>query len=706
MKTLFRIILSIIIGLIFLNPLYSQLALNSNPINYLVQNVLVGGGVTVSNISYTGAPAAVAEFFNGATTNIGLNRGIVITSGLAVNCVGPNSSGSKGTNNGFGSDPQLAALVPGYTVYDAAVIKFDFVPFGDTVRFRYVFGSDEYPEYSGSNFNDVFGFFISGPNPTGGNYVFHNMAIIPGTVNTPVTINNVNNGTTNSGPCMNCAYYVNNIGGTTIEYDGFTTVLTAWAKVVPCQTYQFKIAIGDAGDGIYDSGVFLEEGSFSSNVITVSTGYTLATAPKIAIEGCNAATVTLTLPKALTTNHWVKIDSIYGTATNGVDFPTIPDSVLFTPGQKIKTLTIMPNADGIVEGIEFLKLRIHTNVCQTDTFVFPIFDYSPIKTTSSNDTMVCDGTASIWVKPTGGAPPYIYNWTPPIGLSATNIPNPDAKPPNTTEYFVSISDSTTCPGAIDSVLVTVKPAPSISFMPNILSGCEPLTVAFTDITSPAVATWLWDFGDGTTSNQQNPSHTFSKGTFTIKLGITTKDGCTGSLTFNNLITAFAKPLPYFDANPPVTNIDNPLIKFNNKTLFGSTWLWEFGDGETDTVKHAEHIFKEGVWNVCLTATSDKGCVDKICREVMVIVDKVEIPNVITPNSDGKNDKFHVINLEKIPEKQLVIFNRWGKQVYESNNYQNDWDAAGLADGVYYYILKIKTYFKELEYNGIVTVFRN
>ena len=103
-------------------------------------------------------------------------------------------------------------------------------------------------------YNDVFGFFVSGPNPAGGNYTNYNVARIPGTA-VPVTIDNVNSGSYSS-------YYVNNGTGLTVVYDGFTTVLTAWCLVTPCNQYHIKIAIGDAGDGAYDSGVFLEENSF------------------------------------------------------------------------------------------------------------------------------------------------------------------------------------------------------------------------------------------------------------------------------------------------------------------------------------------------------------------------------------------------------------------------------------------------------------
>jgi gliding motility-associated-like protein len=91
---------------------------------------------------------------------------------------------------------------------------------------------------------------------------------------------------------------------------------------------------------------------------------------------------------------------------------------------------------------------------------------------------------------------------------------------------------------------------------------------------------------------------------------------------------------------------------------------------------------------------------------MVIVDELDIPNVITPNGDGYNDKFVIDNIDKLVSSQLIIYNRWGKKVYESNNYQNDWDGDNLSDGVYYYVLKYETYIESLELSGSVTIMRD
>ena len=87
----------------------------------------------------------------------------------------------------------------------------------------------------------------------------------------------------------------------------------------------------------------------------------------------------------------------------------------------------------------------------------------------------------------------------------------------------------------------------------------------------------------------------------------------------------------------------------------------------------------------------------------MIIDEIEIPNIITPNGDGKNDVFYIKNIDKLEWSNLIIYNRWGKKVYETDNYKNDWDGNGAADGVYYYILNYKTYFRSDKAHGTVTI---
>lgn len=211
-------------------------------------NTIVGEGITVTpgSINYTGGDGAAAFFDDGMSSGIGIESGIILTTGQSSNAVGPNNAGNTGSPNGGGGDADLASLVPGFNVNDASVLEFDFESEGGDLFFDFVFASEEYNEYVNSNFNDVFGFFLDG----------ENIALIPGT-ETPVAIDNVNLG-------VNSQFYNNNDDGSfDLEYDGFTDVLTAQALDLSPGTHTIKLAVGDAGDSSFDSAVFIGANSFA-----------------------------------------------------------------------------------------------------------------------------------------------------------------------------------------------------------------------------------------------------------------------------------------------------------------------------------------------------------------------------------------------------------------------------------------------------------
>jgi hypothetical protein len=190
-----------------------------------------------------------------------MSDGIILTTGRIDTIPSINDSAYKfsSTSNSQPGDAFLDSSSP-YPSYDAAVLEFDLIPVGNILEFQYVFGSEEYPEYVGMSFNDIFEFLISGSNPVGGIYANENIAKIPGTA-LPVCINNVNSTSYSS-------YFVDNGSGTTIVFDGLTTVLVAQAAVIPGLTYHLKMVIADVGDGVFDSGIFLKAQSMKSYTIT------------------------------------------------------------------------------------------------------------------------------------------------------------------------------------------------------------------------------------------------------------------------------------------------------------------------------------------------------------------------------------------------------------------------------------------------------
>ena len=161
------------------------------------------------------------------------------------------------TVNGTNGDPDIDLLTAPFPSNDACILDFDIVVTGDTLKFNYVFSSEEYTSFVCNGFNDAFGFFITGPNPSGAAYANENIALIPGTT-TPVSINTVNDGTPNGtdAGCISTNVGFYNFGVTGVTFDGNTVVLQAFALTTPCPSYHFKLAVADGGDSSLDSGVF------------------------------------------------------------------------------------------------------------------------------------------------------------------------------------------------------------------------------------------------------------------------------------------------------------------------------------------------------------------------------------------------------------------------------------------------------------------
>lgn len=248
MKSL-KFYLAVLVVMLFVVTRAYTLTVNSvTGASDLVNTIIDPATVTVSNISFTGTLDAVGIFSDGLSSGLGIDRGIILTTGSAAGAVGPNNEEDYSVDNGLSGDSDLDTLVDPYVTYDATVLEFDFETITSDLYFNFVFASEEYEEYVGSEFNDVFAFYVDGIN----------IALVPGTSD-PITVNTINQGT-------NSAYFVSNLSGTyDIQYDGFTKVLVASLLGLSPGTHHMKIAIADTSDHIYDSAVFIEAGTFSGN---------------------------------------------------------------------------------------------------------------------------------------------------------------------------------------------------------------------------------------------------------------------------------------------------------------------------------------------------------------------------------------------------------------------------------------------------------
>jgi len=380
-----------------------------------VQNVLLGAGAQVSNVNFQGNANTQIGTFNGAASNIGISSGVVLTT-CQLNPPNGLAPGSWQIGAGTAGSPLLSALIGGINTNNASIVSFNFIPEGDTIKFRYVFASSEYNSYVNTSFNDVFGFLLTGPNPAGGNYNNTNVAIVPGTVNMPVTINNVNNGNSwgcATGPCMNCQFFVDNCNSNQgHNFGGATVPLWAAARVVPCSTYTIRLGVADALDGALNSAVFLEGGSFQSNNIILSVGTNTASPiDTILNEGCGTATLNITRTSGISAPMTLNLN-IGGTATNGVDYQQLPTTINFAAGQATVTLTITPIMDLIPEGIETIIITVQGTGCSSgsSSITFVLLDYFlPVANAGNDTTIDCTG-GTLTATVQHGAPGYTYNW--------------------------------------------------------------------------------------------------------------------------------------------------------------------------------------------------------------------------------------------------------------------------------------------------------
>jgi len=242
---------------------------NGATANGLAQS-LVGNGVTISNVTFTGTNNAAGSF-SGGTGIVGFDSGVVLGSGsvqtnashpapCAKGVEGPNECVENTTDNAGAGDAALTTLA-GFPTHDAAVLEFDFVPVANNLQFSYVFSSDEYSEFANTEFNDVFAFFVNGAN----------CAVVPNTT-TPVSVNTINGGNPLGTNPQNQQFFVDNSQGQLdTEMDGLTTVLTCSASVNAGQTNHMKLAIADGTDFILDSNVFIQAGSLVSGTTTTTT---------------------------------------------------------------------------------------------------------------------------------------------------------------------------------------------------------------------------------------------------------------------------------------------------------------------------------------------------------------------------------------------------------------------------------------------------
>lgn len=669
--------------IVFVTSVFAQVSVqssNGQTAADLVNSVLVGGGVSVSNVRFNNDAGVLNEttgaqlgtFTNNLSGFPGLtfSEGLILATGDVSVATGPNEyyteyllglpfyyDGASAPVENSMSCNELSQIVNSTIVYPA-VLEFDFMTTADVVTFNYVFASEEYPEFVGESYNDVFGFFVTDltTNQTS------NVALIPGT-NTAITINNVN-------ASSNSQYYHTVADGSSwMEYDAFVGPLAATFSVVPCRWYHIKLAISNVSDAAYDSAVFLQAQSFIANATAAQTIYDREDLP-IVVQDCNTCTVTFSQPEPQSQDVVIPL-TYSGTAVNGVDVATLPPSVTIPAGQTSASILVRAIGDFTPDTLQ-LNIHYESTACEeASTISLLICKNAGIEVTSS-DVIGCQPVESVSVEVVSGMYGDIQ-WNPSDLLTNPNsLTTGFVNSPTEPTYFtVTVWDRFHCTSSVTTFLYGFGEPTMDTIRATICKG--------------QVYT-LFGFNEGT------------EGVYTHQLQ--SFYGCDSSVTL-------------------ILTVLNPQVRIE----VGPTDLCEDGYVELMAQMSGDRIhWSNGADVDRITATSPGTYVATVSEGICDAMDMVNIavcpdaeiyvPTAFTPSDlNGINDVFQVYISEStdIELFEIKIFDRWGMLVFQSNEIHFSWDGTVngklLSGETYTYYIQLKTkWHKERMFKGIVTVF--
>lgn len=369
-----------------------------------------------------------------------------------------------------------------------------------------------------------------------------------------------------------------------------------------------------------------------------------------------------------------------------------------------------------------------------------ITTYWTPKPTLGNDTTLCGVTTTLLDATDRHAATenYTYLWEP-FGQDSSKITT-RYEPGSDIRYIAQVTNtrrSTVCVTR-DTIDVKLRTQPYPSFVPTpfTLEGCSPLTLTFDNQTLDA-KTHFWDFGDGVTSEQASPTHTYTEGVYDLKYYVTSGDGCKDSLIYDSVIAVYASPKASFAWDPIYPSVLHPVAQLTNTTAnrtADTKFFWEMQYNRNNllsvqTLTDENPLFDfsqfaspdelAGTYTARLIARTDNMapsgniiyCRDTTESTIMLVNDFLQFPNVVTPNGDGINDKFVISNLIgglAYPVNTLDIYNKWGTRIFHRENItaeEDFWDPVDVPAGTYFYRFSARGYNGNIEHNGAVEVIK-
>ena len=712
---------------------YAQITVDQSlTIEQYVNDVLLGEGVTATNISFEGSMEQFGYMTGGLDNGFPIEGGLILSSGNASDafCAG---QGCIGCNGPTPTDPDLLEIandVPPLidqaftvgSVNDLCVIEFDFDPAGDFVSFNYIFGSEEYESFENTQYNDIFAFFLSGAGITGqynapvgfpGQAI--NIATVPGSdPELPITISSVN-GT------INPEFYVVN-DNDDICMNGYTTVLTAVYPVICGETYHIKLAIGDGSDTILDSVVILEEGSFGSPIPTT---YESQAAPRCdpdpddddviycAWEDCGPSTITISRPCAVSSLFPFNFDLIAAEgseATLDEDLLGLPSSASIPVGEYSLSLTFEVPQDNIDEGTETLYLKVVSGSIESEITVI-LFDTPAFESELQEEYVVpCDETEEICVEliqdPFYEYPPVEYAWSiNGVSYGEDSCITYGALTSSLVEVY--LEDGCEREGYHQSVFtVPYEPLDVRTSNDTLLcNGAEMLLTLEVDGGQPPYQIQWDDFNDEDYVHLIDPEEN-------TNYEVVVVDNCDYSeekvtqVRVQTVETTIVRENLGGDAYQ-FDVLTDPAEPFEGAYFY----TWDFGDGDGSFLRRPVHTF-DGVstYETVVNVVTDIGCTSS--DRIDVYGDVIfYIPTAFTPDNDGLNDVL-AFNGRQVRLFEIWIFNRWGEQVYHSTDLNEVWtgdvnDGTHYApNGVYHWLIKATGFDTDAqEFRGFVHLIR-
>jgi gliding motility-associated-like protein len=347
--------------------------------------------------------------------------------------------------------------------------------------------------------------------------------------------------------------------------------------------------------------------------------------------------------------------------------------VPFSPGVGTITYTVTAELDNCI------------STDQVDVIVNPLPNVN-----AGNDIEVCEGE-SVVLSATGAS---TITWS-------NNVANNTSFVPTNSGYIVAIGETNGC-FDYDSLYLTVNPLSQVVFSSDISVGCIPLIVEFSNDTPGDFLSCTWQFSDGTTiSSCDNFSHEFNTpGCFDVTLTLETTEGCISQAIQNNMICVDDFPVADFFINPDyLTNINNTAY-FNNTSVGATTYFWQFGENHgTSNESNPTYTYgeEELEHEITLIAYSQYGCSDTVTKTIEGLEELLFwVPNTFTPDGNKHNDTFDPVFISGFNpfDYNLLIFNRWGEVLFESNNAEVGWDGTYggeiVKDGTYIWKIEFKT----------------